>query len=534
MSERTWHCKRKDTLCKPYAAAGIGLFSALLLLTDCAGMRAGEAQSKIVGMYVHQHWPYHHPYAARTWTMEDWRGYADGLARLGYNSILIWPVLETMPDPLTTSDQANIRKVARVIDLLHAEFKMRVYIVLCPNVAAQNEAAAKAPFEKRHFFYCDRRVDPGDPSAMKGMLDWRARLLAPLKNMDGLTIIDSDPGGYPGSTNEQFANLLMAHRRLLDGLRPGIELCYWMHVGWLGYGRFYQTGRLVFSTEEEQIDMLSRLKVLHPEPWSIANGLEFAKKAGVAERVISYNYGRIEGEPSFPMSNFGGNNAFEGGAQPGPRGVMGNAQTHCAQLPNTFAFARGAAGKPVTDSDYIAFAEELIPGQGGTIVRGWQALAGRDPEAMRVCGNELEKVAAGRLKPGPLKGLLFGSPHRFVSDLAMMLRVRAGFETLREAVEHKATVTEPLTEFVQAAAAWQRRHGYENTWWWPGLDETLRKLNAPEVNAVLDTRFDPFAAPKLLPGETPFQYVARKLRDEESNTPRLLKALEATWRRMAG
>ena len=268
-----------------FFATPAGLLGVLLVLKACAAAHASEEPSKIVGMYVHQHWPYHHPYAARTWTIQDWRGYADGLKRLGYNSILIWPVLETMPEPLTSSDRANIGKIARVIDLLHAEFNMRVYIALCPNVAAQNEAAAKASFQKRHFFYCDKRVNPGDPVAMERMLDWRAKLLEPLKNMDGLTIIDSDPGGYPGSTNEQFANLLMAHRRLLDGLRPGIELCYWMHVGWLGYGRFYQTGKLVFSTEEEQIDMLSRLKALNPEPWSIANGLEYAKKAGVAERV---------------------------------------------------------------------------------------------------------------------------------------------------------------------------------------------------------------------------------------------------------
>ena len=51
-------------------------------------------------------------------------------------------------------------------------------------------------------------------------------------------------------------------------------------------------------------------------------------------------------------------------------------------------------------------------------------------------------------------------------------------------------------------------------------------------NLVLDTRFDPFAAPKLLPGETPFQYVARKLAEEESNTPRLLSGLDAARKRM--
>ena len=515
------------------AVNAIGLLGAAFILALCSPAQGGEAREKLVGMYVHQHWPYHHPYAARTWTLEDWHGYADGLHRLGYNAVLIWPVIETMPEPLTSSDRASLRKLARVIDLLHNRFGMRAYIALCPNVIAKDEAAAKAPFQKRHFFYSDARVDPGDPAAMRRLLERRARLLAPLRNMDGVAIIDSDPGGYPGSTNEQFANLLMAHRELLDRLRPGIELCYWMHVGWLGYGRFYETGKLSFSTAAEQTDMLLRLKALSPEPWGIANGLDFAKKAGVAERVISFNYGRIEGEPSFPVSNFGGNSAYEGGALPGPRGVMGNAQTHCVQLPNTFAFARGAAGKPVTEADYVAFAEDLIPGLGETIVGAWKGLAGSDPATMRACAAGLARLPARRLKPGPLRGLLFGSPRRFVNDLAMMLRARAGFESLRAAVEHGAPAAEPLGEFVAAATAWQRQHGYENTWWWPNLDEVLRKLDAPEVNAVLDTRFDPFAPPKLLPGETPFQYVARKLADEESNTPRLLKGLEAAWNRMA-
>lgn len=34
-----------------------------------------KAPAKIIGMYVHQHWSYNHPYCARTWTLEDWRGY---------------------------------------------------------------------------------------------------------------------------------------------------------------------------------------------------------------------------------------------------------------------------------------------------------------------------------------------------------------------------------------------------------------------------------------------------------------------------
>jgi hypothetical protein len=437
-------------------------------------------------------------------------------------------MLETMPDPLLPSDRANLDKIARVIDMLHEEFHMRAYIVLCPNVAAKNAEARKAPFEQRHFFYSDRRVNPGDPAAMKQMMDWRTKLLAPLKEMDGLAIIDSDPGGYPGSSNEEFVNLLMAHRRVLDGLRPGIELIYWMNAGWEGYRRFYETGDMLTPcTDPERLDTLALLKAKNPEPWGIANGLPQAKELGIANRVMSFNYGRIEGEPSFPMGNFGGNTAYEGGAAPGPRGVMGNAQTHCIQLPNTFAFARGAQGKPVTDADYVEFAEKLIPGLGETIVRAWKTLAGNDPAAMNACADELEKVPAMKLRLGPLKGLLFGDPRRFLNDLEMMLWVRARFLDLQKAENQNRDVKSALDDFVFMLGAWQQVNGYENSLGWGGLNEVLRKLNSPEVNKVLDSQFNPFVKPKLLPGETPFECVARELREEESYTPRLLKALEA-------
>src|SRR5438552_7335481 len=84
----------------------------------------------LVGMYIHQHWPYNHPYCARTWTIADWRGYAGGLKKLGYNTILIWPMLETMPEPLLPSDKANLAKIGRDIAILHKELGMRAYIVL--------------------------------------------------------------------------------------------------------------------------------------------------------------------------------------------------------------------------------------------------------------------------------------------------------------------------------------------------------------------------------------------------------------------
>lgn len=512
---------------------GRWIFAFALACVSYANVFA-EPPPRIIGMYVHQHWPYNHPYAARTWTLEDWRGYADGLRQLGYNTIMIWPMLEIMPDPLTPSDRDALTKTAAVIDMLHREMHMRVWIALCPNVGVNSTEAAKQPLEKRHFFYCDTRVNPGDPVAMRKLIDRREQLFRPLAAVDAVSIIDSDPGGYPGSTGAEFVSLLAVHREMFGRLRPGIELYYWMHVGWEGYCRFYQTGKFSWGTPQEQVDVLARLKALNPEPWGIANGLDYAEKLGIAPRVVSFNYGRIEGEPSFPMTNFGGDTAYLGGSSPAARGVMGNAQTHCVQLPNTFAFARGATGQPLTDDDYVRFADDLLTGQGGLIVQVWKALAGGDPAAMRPLADKLEALPDATLKPGRLKGLLFGDARRFVTDLVLQLRARAAYELFRAAARENQPLKNPLGDFVRAIEAWQRQHGYENAWSWPDMDATLRKLNSTEINAVLDSQFNLDIAPPADLRVTPFEYVQSKLRDTETYTTRLIAVMNKALADLSG
>ena len=509
-----------------------GIWAAAAAAGEGGAVRLGPGPPKIVGMYVHQHWPYNHPYAARTWTLDDWRGYAEGLRQLGYNTLLIWPMLETMPDPLTPSDQANIEKMAGVIEVLHNELGMRVFMGLCPNVGVNSQEAAKSTFTARHFFYCDTRVNPGDPAALKQLMERREKLLRPLAATDGITVIDSDPGGYPGSTNAEFVNLLAEHRKMLDRLRPGIGMYYWMHAGWEGYCRFYKTGRFSWGTPQEQIDALTRLKALNPEPWGIANGRPYAEKLGLADRVIIFNYGRIEGEPSFPLTNFGGDGAYTGGQGAGPRGVMGNAQTHCVQLPNTFAFARGATHKTLNDEDYVAFADDLVRGQGRLIVQAWKTLAGTDTRAMGELAGRLEALPESSLQPGPLKGLLFASPRRFVNDLAMQLRLKAAYAAFRSAAEHGQGVKEALGRFLAAAEAWQGRHGYKNAWSWPGLEEALRKLNSPVVNRVLESQLRLDAGPDPNAKETPFEQVQSVLRNTETYTPRLIAAMRTALEAM--
>ena len=195
---------------------------------------AEDQNTKMVGMYIHSIWPYKHPYSARTWSIDDYRGYAGGLKALGFNTLILKPLVEIMPEPLPHSDRAQLDNIRNVVDMLHNEFEMRVFLNLNLNVVA-SENAIKFPFQTRHYFSCDRFVDPGDRKAVERMMDWRETLLRPLAKIDGISIIDSDVGGYPGSTNEQFVHLFDEYRKMLDRLRPGIQLVYWMHVGWEAY-----------------------------------------------------------------------------------------------------------------------------------------------------------------------------------------------------------------------------------------------------------------------------------------------------------
>ena len=230
-----------------------------------------------------------------------------------------------------------------------------------------------------------------------------------------------------------------------------------------------------------------------------------------------------------PMTRFDVAGACEAGKSKGPRGVMGNAQTHCVQLPNTFAFARGATGKPLAREDFARFAEDLIPGQGELIVQGWESIDSTNTAVMRALAERLEKLAGTKLKGGPLKGLLFNNPKRFVVDLAYMLRLKAAFMDYVAASESGQGIKPALGSFVEALSAWQKRTGYQNVWDWPRLAESLGRLHSPAVDQLI--RRD-ILNPVNEEGANPFEKVANSLRHSETFTPDLIKALNETLKTM--
>ena len=144
---------------------------------------------------------------------------------------------------------------------------------------------------------------------------------------------------------------------------------------------------------------------------------------------------------------------------------------------------------------------------------------------MRVAADRLDQLPGSQLKAGPLKGLLFNHPKRFVADLVCMLRLKAAFLDYVAASESGTGVKTALGGFAEALSAWQKRTGYQNVWSWPKLSESLARLHSPPVDKLF--RRD-IMNPANEPGATPFEKVANSLKRSETFTPDLIQALNET------
>jgi len=457
----------------------------------------------MLGMYVHTHWAYNHPYAARTWTLADWEGYLDGLAALGYDFLMVWPQLDAMSPEPNASDRVFLDTVSRAMTLARARFGMRTAICVAANTIG-NHLAPRYPFQQRPYFVCERKINPGDPREVAAFLKGRRAQLSLLHNADALAIIDSDPGGYIGSTNDEFVSLVQAQLEAFRSFNPDGEFIYWMLAGWESYNRFWQDA----ADNQGQADMwkdwkgeeftqtLALMRDRVREPWWVYAWLPehmgALERLGLRDKAMYFPYGLIEDEPSFPLTNCQPDALAAGLAVDKrvacPRGVMANAQTHCLQLPHTFAFACLARGGSRDTIDLGAFADSVVPGLGGLIAAGWRAIERRDPECQRAAAAALRSVVGKEHAKGELSGLLFGDADRFLTDLAINLELRQALADFGTAVDKARDVPRALRRTLELLRPYQQRVGFADAYGGPlhlELNARLARLGDPKLDAVL-------------------------------------------------
>ena len=458
----------------------------------------------LLGMYVHTHWGYNHPYSARTWTLADWEGYLGGLAALGYNLVMVWPQFDSMSPSPNASDRAALKVISDAIDLARAQFGMRTVIVAAANTIGTQEAASY-PFQSRPYFLVEKRVNPKDKVEVGALLEGRRNQFALLANADALAIIDSDPGGYAGSTNEEFVALAMAQLEAFRSHNPRAEFIYWMLAGWESYCRFWalaaadQSGRAQMWDDwkgDDFVQTLSLMREHEPEPWCVyawlPQHIAALSELGLTEKAICFPYGLVEGEPTFPLTNCD-TDALAQGLSAGrlracPRGVMANAQTHCLQLPHTFMFAHLAHGGRREDVDLAASADRLLPGLGGLIAAGWRSIERREPQGQRAAAGAIRSVAGRQHAGGDLAGLLLGDADRFLEDLAVNLELRAALGDMAAAFEQGADRPRVLRRALDVLVPYQHRLGFGDAYGGPLADAfngQLARLADPELDAVL-------------------------------------------------
>ena len=138
--------------------------------------------------------------------------------------------------------------------------------------------------------------------------------------------------------------------------------------------------------------------------------------------------------------------------------------------------------------------------------------------------KSLATLKDATLTPGPLKGLLFGDPARFILDLELQLNMMGTLETLYQSAivqpQDPAAIKSAFAAFIDAHVAWQQQHAYKNNWYDGKLWGAIGAIKAPASQET--PKNNVFVGE----GETMFDKVQDGLRRMETFTPRLIESMK--------
>ncbi|MGW8255998.1 MAG: hypothetical protein ACWGMZ_00780 [Thermoguttaceae bacterium] len=424
------------------------------------------------GFYLHGAWKYHYPFAVRSWKPADYHRMFLLLKRLGFNTVMLWPVLEAAPMPLSHADREAVRAFRSIIEDAR-KCALDVWLVLC--VVTSNPEIAAKPWMERSLYAHMKTVRMDDPEQAQAFLNHRAAFLEILNNADGYVTIDGDPGGYAGANPSDFLKVLLNDRQTLDrvGTHPRTqEIIPWIWAGWGTKGVWQEPiAPYVAAT-------LEALKQQMPEPWELlpgrshkegwANGrinFVLTKKAGLLDRSTLLCYESIEFEPSIPAARLQFDNIRrvlkqEMKESTGARGWFSNAQQPIMVIPNMYLFARGVADPSYldqSDEKVLTDLAEFLGGPPELLVPAWSCL---QRKLEQLPADLPAKLRAAKLS-APVAALLPGGPQRYLDILATQVDSR--IRLLRACSRSPDTPQDAAMAIADATSAlveWWKLHHY--------------------------------------------------------------------------
>ncbi|MHB0999864.1 MAG: hypothetical protein ACYC27_11525 [Armatimonadota bacterium] len=424
-------------------------------------------------------WAFNYPYTFRSWSEKDWKSYLDVLTYSGVNLLYIWPFMEIMPLPLSSEDTAYLQEVRCIIDYAQKEHGMQVWIMEAANRVTTSDLGVRDP-RHRPYWRLDIQLDrnPAVPAEFDTIMKSHEALYKIVDNMDGVCIIDSDPGGWPDSPVSDFTKIFRGCRDLLDKHSKNgkkTRLINWM---WCGWGR---TQNNCFSADFMG-ETIRAMKSDVPEPWMLISGiggyLPVCRDEQVIGKTVYLPYNTIETEPSYPATNIGIDGmrrVFDGfsGFASEVGGVMGNVQTPLLQFPHVFYWNSTAWDyeyRNRSEKDVLLdVSEHLYPEQKELIADCYEALKSKDPERTGALADKLDfMVSSDKLgRPGVFGRKLFPDTAIVARSLVMQLRLKSAQERLLRDAPQTISVNDAsklVEKMLDAYLEWDTAHGWHDLW----------------------------------------------------------------------
>jgi hypothetical protein len=392
---------------------------------------------------------------------------------LGFDRVMIWPMLESIPRPLSAADAQAVREFRGTVEDARAA-GLECWVTLTAN-CSPDPGLARKPWRERNPFPSWTLVDLSNPAEAAPFLAHRTELLSIVNNADAYVTIDGDPGGFEDSKPADWLKVFHSDRAALDrhGIDPARQrLIPWIWCGWGSRG-VWQEPIEAFTRAEMEL-----IKKEMPEPWGLlpgrsyrdghANGrinIALCEELGLIPRSTILCYEAIEFEPTPPASvlqfeTIRRNLREEGRHAQTAEGVFGNAQQPVMVLPNLYFFARGAQ-----DLSYLDTPDEEVLGDLASLLGGPPELLAPAWACLQLGLDRLPPDLPRRLREARLQGqaaaCIPGGARRYLDILASQVESRIGLlEAIAAPAESVPRAAAGLAQGTEALVSWWKIHRY--------------------------------------------------------------------------
>jgi len=395
------------------------------------------------------------------------------LRHLGFDRVMIWPMLESIPAPLCAEDAAALREFRGTIADAQ-EAGLECWLTTAANCVPDPRIAAK-PWRERNPFPLWTYADPADRAQADPFLAHRSRLLEIVNNADAYVTIDGDPGGIKGSKPEAWMNVFRSDRAAVDryGVDPSRKrLIPWIWCGW-GTDGVWREPIESFTRAEMEL-----IRAEMPEPWALLPGRSYraghangriniaqAEELGMIPRSTIFCYEAIEFEPTPPTAilqfdiirqNLREESRHAGTAE----GIFGNAQQPVMVLPNLYFFARAAWDLSYldrSDDEVLADFADLLGGPRELLRLAWSCLR----LGLEALPADLPARLRGATLAGEAAAHIPGGPRRYLDLLAAHAEARiALLRAIARPAQSQAQAAEGLAAGAEALVGWWKIHRY--------------------------------------------------------------------------